>query len=502
MQVRLLGPVDVIIGGSPREIPGLRRKSVLAALALTPGQVVSTDRIADVVWGPGALRDANTLQSNISYLRRVFGNPAAIIARSGGYQLNLRGDATDVTVAERLIEQARQCTDYAAAAASFRQALGLWRGQALAGVADLGWFGEQAQRLEQLQFVAAEGLARARLELGEHTDLIPELEELVRRYPFQERLHAHLMLALYRDGRQQDALASFHRLRDVLDSELGIRPGNALRALHTAILRQDPKLELAPRPVTVAPPPALRAPAQLPAPIAAFAGRAGELRRLDELIATDPTSAQPAVMIVAVSGTAGIGKTTLVTYWAHKRADRFPDGQLYVNLRGYDPAHVPLEPGMVLHGFLDALGVPAQRIPSRADARAAMYRSVLTGKRVLVMLDNARDADHVRPLLPGSPGCLAIVTSRSQLTSLVATHAARPLPLGLLAPDAARELLARRLGCGPVMAGHAAAEEIIARCAGLPLALAIVAARAETNAALPLSAVARQLRTRRERSTR
>ncbi len=495
MQVRLLGPVDVIVGGSPRDVPGLRRKAVLAALALTPGQVLSTDRLADVVWGPGAIRDANTLQSNISYLRRVFGNPAAIIARSPGYQLNLGGDATDVTAVERLIEQARQCTDYATAAASFQQALGLWRGQALAGVADLGWFGEQAQRLEQLQLMAAEGLARSRLELGEHADLIPELQELVRRYPFQERLHAHLMLALYRAGRQQDALASFHRLRDVLDSELGIRPGNALRALHTAILRQDPKLEPAARPVTVAQPlPGLPVPTQLPAPIAVFAGRAGELRRLDELIATDPSAAQPVVTVVAVSGTAGVGKTALATHWAHRRADRFPDGQLYANLRGYDPAQAPLEPGTVLHGFLDALGVPAQRIPAGADARAAMYRSVLTGKRVLVLLDNARDADHVRPLLPGSSGCLAIVTSRSQLTSLVATHAARPLPLGLLAPDAARELLARRLGSGQVMAGHAAAEVIVACCAGLPLALAIVAARAETNSAVPLSAVARQLR--------
>jgi DNA-binding SARP family transcriptional activator/Tfp pilus assembly protein PilF len=494
MQVRLLGPVDVTVGGSARDIPGLRRKAVLAALALTPGQVVSTDRLVDIVWGPGATARVNTLQSHISYLRRVFGDPAAIVARPPGYQLNLDGDATDLAVAERLISQGRQGPDHASAAAAYRAALALWRGQPLAGVADLGWFGEQAQRLEELRLTAAEGLAQARLGLGEHAGVIPDLEDLVRRHPFQERLHAHLMLALYRAGRQQDALAAFQRLREVLDSELGIRPSASLRELHTAILRQDPQLELTAPPIALTPPLGLPVPTQLPVPIAAFAGRAGELGRLDDLAASERGAAPPNVIISVVSGTAGVGKTALAVRWAHQAAELFPDGQLYANLRGYDPAHAPLEPGTVLHGFLDALGVPAQRIPAGTDAQAALYRSMLTGKRVLVLLDNARDADQVRPLLPASAGCLAIVTSRSQLTSLVATHGARSLPLGLLAPHEARELLTRRLGAGPVAADQAAAAEIIARCAGLPLALAIVAARAETNIALPLSAVAEELR--------
>lgn len=199
-------------------------------------------------------------------------------------------------------------------------------------------------------------------------------------------------------------------------------------------------------------------------------------------------------MISAVSGTAGIGKTALAVYWAHQVAGRFPDGQLYVNLRGFDPARAPLDPGEVLRSFLDALGVPTQRIPGGLDAQLGLYRSVLSGKRVLVLLDNARDADRVRLLLPGSPGCMTVVTSRIQLTPLVATEGARPLTLGLLTPEESSDLLGRRLDADRVAAEQAGVEEIIARCAGLPLALAIVAARAETDTVVPLSVLAGQLR--------
>jgi tetratricopeptide (TPR) repeat protein len=202
----------------------------------------------------------------------------------------------------------------------------------------------------------------------------------------------------------------------------------------------------------------------------------------------------PAAVVSVVSGTAGVGKTALAVYWAHRVAGKFPDGQLYVDLRGFDPAREPLDPGEVLRGFLDALGVPARRVPAGLDAQLGLYRSVLAGKRVLLVLDNARDAGQVRPLLPGSPSCMAVVTSRDQLTALVATHGARPLPLGLLTPAESHEVLGSRLGADRIAAERAAAQEIVTQCAGLPLALAIVAARAESAAALPLSALAGQVR--------
>jgi DNA-binding SARP family transcriptional activator/tetratricopeptide (TPR) repeat protein len=499
MQVRLLGPVDVTVEGAVLEVSGLRRKAVLAALALNRGEVLSTDRLLDVVWGPDAAARVNTLQSHVSYLRRLLGDKAAILARPPGYLLNLAGDATDLAVAKRLIDQAGQETDQAKSAAAFRAALALWRGEPLADLAALRWFEEQTHRLEQLRLLATEGLVQARLGLGEHADLVPELESLVRRHPFQERLHGHLMLALYRVGRQHDALAVFRRLAALLDAELGIRPSTGLRDLHAAILRQDPRLD-PPEPPKPPNPPALPTqpiqptapvPAQLPASVSAFAGRADELSVLDDLLSDDPA---PAVVVSAVSGTAGVGKTALAVHWAHRVAWRFPDGQLYVNLRGFDANRAPLDPGEVLRSFLDALGVPPQRVPASPEAQQGLYRTVLAGKRVLVLLDNARDAEQVRPLLPGSPGCLAVVTSRVQLTPLVATQGARSLTVGLLTAEESRELLSRRLGEDRVAEQRAAAQEIITRCAGLPLALAIVAARAATDRVLPLSALAGELR--------
>jgi DNA-binding SARP family transcriptional activator/Tfp pilus assembly protein PilF len=495
MQVRLLGPVDVTVDGIARDVPGLRRRAVLTALALTPGEVLSIDRLLDIVWGPDADARANTLQSHVSRLRRLLGGRTAIVARSPGYRLGLGADATDLVVAERLIERAGKDADQAGSAAAFRAALALWRGRPLANVASLSWFAEQAQRLEQLRLTAVEGLAQARLALGEHADLVPELESLARQHPFQERLHAHLMLALYRAGRRPDALAVYERLAKLLDEELGIRPSTSLRDLRTAILRQDPEVESPAHPVIVtSPPPTRPVPAQLPTSIRGFAGRADELARLNDVLTAGPATTPPTAIVSLVSGTAGVGKTALAVYWAHRVATRFPDGQLYVDLRGFDPARAPLDPGEVLRGFLDALGVPAQRVPAGLDAQLGLYRSALAGKRVLLLLDNARDADQVRPLLPGSPGCVAVVTSRNELTALVATHGARPLPLGLLTSAESHELLGRRLGADRVAAERAAAEEIIARCAGLPLALAIAAARAETNTVLLLSALAGQLR--------
>ena len=244
MQVRLLGPVDVVVDGEPRPVRGLRRKAVLAVLALQAGEVVSTDRLSDAVGGQAApLTAVNTLQRHISYLRTVLGDRGAILARAPGYLLDLCGDGTDVQEAERLLRQGMRSAEPAETARQLRRALELWRGRPLADVTGAAWLEEQAERLDLLRLRVRQALSEARLAAGEHAQLVPELEEMAAAHPLDERIHEQLMLALYRSGRQADALAAYHRLRGTLDEELGIGPGQALRDLVTAILQQDPALD-------------------------------------------------------------------------------------------------------------------------------------------------------------------------------------------------------------------------------------------------------------------
>jgi DNA-binding SARP family transcriptional activator len=491
VQVRLLGPVDVTNGDVPRPVAGLRRKAVLAVLGLHAGETVSVERLIDVVWGEQRpVTAANTLQNHVAYLRRLLGVRTAIMARPPGYVLDLPGEATDIAAAERLIQEGNEATDPVRSASLLRSALTLWRGRPLDDIAGAPWLDLQANRLEELQLVAVQALVEVRLALGEHLQLLPELERLTQYHPLHERLHGQRMVALYRAGRQAEALEVFQRLRRRLDDELGIEPSPATRDTQAAILRQDTGLNAPAMPVTVA-----RAhhpsPAQLPIGVSAFAGRDAELGQLDAVLAE--YSSPASVAISAISGTAGVGKTALAVHWARMVAARFPDGQLYVNLRGFDPSGSPLDPAQALHGFLDALGVPAGRIPAGLDARSALFRSVLAGRRVLVVLDNARDSEHVRPLLPGAPGCLALITSRCRLNPLAVTESAHVLALGPLAPVEARALLACRLGAAGIAAEPDATDEIIARCARLPLALAIIAARAAARPTMPLSQLAAEL---------
>jgi DNA-binding SARP family transcriptional activator len=491
VQVRLLGPVDVSEAGASRRVAGLRPKAVLAVLGLAAGQTVSTDRLLEVVWGerPPAT-GLNTLQRHVSYLRSVLGGRETIVARPPGYVLALGPQATDVQVATGLIEQARRADDPARRVADLRAALALWRGRPLADVADLPWLAGQAERLTDLRVAAVQSVNDARLALGEHAQIIAEIEALVEEHPYREQLHEQLMLALYRSGRQADALGAYQRLRARLGDDLGIDPGAGPRELAAAILRQDASLDLAlPRAATLLSTPV---PRQLPPDIAGFVGREAELLELDAGLAAAGTTRT--VPITLISGTAGVGKTTLAVHWAHRVADRFRDGQLYVDLRGFDASAPPTDPVDVVRGFLDAFGVPEQRVPTSRAAQVALLRSVLADRRVLLVLDNARDVDQVRPLLPNSPGCLVVVTSRNQLTALVAADGAQPLPLDLLSGQEAWQLLRQRLGRERVPAEAAAVEEIISRCARLPLALAIVAARAVIQPHLPLSVLAGELR--------
>jgi DNA-binding SARP family transcriptional activator len=440
----------------------------------------------------------NTLQSHVSFLRRVLGSKAAIRARPPGYLLDLAGDGTDVRLAERLFRQGQQSADPLRGAPHLQAALALWCGRPLADLAGLPWLGEQAERLDLLYVQVKRAWFGARLAAGEHEALVPEIEQMVAERPLDEHGQAQLMLALYRSGRQAGALEVFQRLGRTLAEELGIDPGRELRDLEAAILRQDPALDA---PATVAglaqAMPKVPIPAQLPPAVPVFAGRGAELARLDALL---PRAAQEgpgdgtAAVIVALSGTAGVGKTALAVHWAHRVAGQFPDGQLYVNLQGFDPGGLALEPSEAVRGFLEAFGMPAARIPAARSAQAGLFRSLLAGKRVLVVLDNARDVEQVRALLPGSPGCLALVTSRDRLTGLVATEGAYPLALDLLSAADARDLLARRLGPGRVDREPGAVDDIIAGCARLPLALTIATARAATSPGFPLAVFGAELR--------
>ena len=485
MQVRLLGPVDVV-DGTPRPVPGKRRRAVLAVLALHAGRPVSPEQLIEAVWdGQAPATAQNSLQRLISYLRGILGMAGAIVAGPSGYILDLGANATDAEVAERLVRQAGTSTDPAHRASLLRATLGLWRGRPLADVAGLRWLDKQAERLDALRVEAERALIEARLALGEHAELVPDLERMVQDDPFDERAHARLMLALYRAGRQVDALTTYQRLRKTLGDELGLDPGPELRDLESAILRQDPSLDQDP------PLPGAAAristtgevPAQLPRSVSAFAGRVAELATLDATAAG----------IVVICGTAGVGKTTLAVHWAHQMAARYPDGQLYVNLRGFDPCCPATEPAEAMRAFLDALGVPSARIPAGPHALTGLYRSLLAGKRMLILLDNARDAEQVRPLLPGAPGCLVIVTSRDQLNPLVVTEGADPLTLDVFDPDEARDLLSSRVGEARLKAEPDAVATISARCARLPLALAIAAARAAVQPRLSLAMLAAQL---------
>jgi DNA-binding SARP family transcriptional activator len=479
--VRLLGPVDVLVEGATRSLSGPRATAVLAALAMHPGEIVSIDRLVDIVWGASAPPTAAvTLQSHVSRIRRVLGDRATIVARRPGYVLEASGEITDVQFAERLIRTA-ETGDPLDRERHLRAAVELWRDRPLADLAGMAWFDNHARRLEGMLLRARLALLDVRLALGRHAELVAELEQLARAHPLDERIHQQLMLALYRSGRQSEALAAYRQLRGTLDRELGIDPSQPLRELETAILRQDPALDVA-ETVPVQRTTPIAVPVQLPLAVAGFCGRTRELAALDRL--------PPTVPVTVISGTAGVGKTALAVYWAHQLAGRYPDGQLYVNLRGFDPAGPAVDPATAVRGFLDAFAVPAARIPPDLDSQVRLYRSLLTGKRVLVVLDNARDAEQLRPLLPGTPGSAAIVTSRAPIAVGDGAH---QLALDLLSTVEARELLARRLGATRVAAEPGAVADIIALCVRLPLALVIAAASAAAHPDFPLAVVAGQL---------
>jgi DNA-binding SARP family transcriptional activator/Tfp pilus assembly protein PilF len=505
----LLGPLRMWRGETAVDLGPLQQRVVLAVLALQVGRPVSRQQVINAVWGQTPPRNAvNLVQRHVSGLRRVLEPDRLERARYGmlawtdaGYLLTLPAGALDLDEYERELRNARAARTaghLAEAAEALRAALGLWRGPVCDGLHS-PFLDAQRDRLAESRIDVIEERIELELAIGDYADLVPELRELVAEHPLRERLHGLLMLALYRADRQADALAVFRDARHYLREELGVEPGVPLQRLHQQILAGDPKLSgTAASEVTDGARPGTGLqrplPAQLPHRIPDFTGRDAELARLDTLAANDGGEAGTSVVITAIAGTAGVGKTALAVHWAHQVSGRFPDGQLFVNLRGFDPAGVAMKPAEAIREFLDALGITPQQMPTSLEAQAALYRSLLAGRRVLVLLDNAADEDQVRPLLPGSPGCLVIVTSRNQLPGLIVTEGAQPVVVDLLSAAEARQLLSRRIGPSRVLAETQAADDIIALCARLPLALMLVAARAATHPGFRLAALAAELR--------
>ena len=451
--------------------------------------------------GPPASAVAN-LRGYASGLRRLFeaAEPGRdrLIRQGSGYLLLADPPELDLAVFGAHVAAGRDAVragNAKAAVAHLADGLGLWRGAMLAGLTRGPVLAARCTAVEEERLAVVEDLADAHLALDQPGEAVALLREQVRDHPLRERGHILLIRGLDRLGDVAAALAGYTNARTALADQLGIEPGPDLQELHRAILNRESPPET-PRAAVTAPAAARDTepvPAQLPPDVYGFTGRQLELDRLDALLST-PADHPTAVVISAIAGTAGVGKTATAVHWAHRVSRQFPDGQLYVNLRGFDPAGSPATPAEAVRGFLDALHIPAQRIPADLPAQIGLYRSLLGGRRMLVVLDNARDADQVRPLLPGVPGCLALVTSRNQLVSLVAVEGAHPLPLDLLTPGEARDLLARRLGAGRVAEAPDSVDAIITRCARLPLALAIVAARAATNPNVALDAFAEGLR--------
>ncbi len=512
MWIGLLGPLQVSVNGAAVAVPAARQRAVLAILAVRAGELVSADELADTLWdGTPPDRAADTIRNYMKRLRLRLGSGGGriVTCRPRGYRLEAAEDELDLWLFTRLCrdgESAVRAGDWPAAFEALGRALGLWRGMPFDDTRCERLQREQVPPLSELRLRAAEWRAEAGLALGKTTELASELAAWCAAEPLHERFAVLRMLALYRSGRQADALAVYRLAHQMLVGELGVEPGAELSRVHQQILAHDPALtpserDTVPVPRSATKPPVGQAgrpdgvvPRQLPATVAHFAGRSAELEVLTGLAEQAASGAGGTVVISAIGGTAGVGKTALAVHFAHQVARQFPDGQLYADLRGFSPAREPASPVRVIRGFLEALGVAVQAVPADADAQAGLYRSVLAGKRMLVVLDNARDAAQVRPLLPGSAGCLVVVTSRSQLTGLAATGDARLLALGLLTEHEARELLAGRIGAARVEAEPEAVDDIIALCARLPLALAITAARAGARPAQPLAAVVAGLR--------
>ncbi|WP_433871094.1 BTAD domain-containing putative transcriptional regulator [Saccharopolyspora sp. CA-218241] len=494
-EFRLLGPLEVRLDGGARPLGSSRVRALLACLLLESNQVVSMDRLIDTLWDREPPATARTIvHGDISGLRKLFaaardGDPE-LITRPPGYELRISGERIDVRRAQALIARAREL-DAEQRSAVLAEALELWRGPVLADLETTRLHRMHAPALEEMRLLTLEERVAADLELGRHHHLVLELSALADRYPLRERLTGQLMLAHYRAGHRAEAQARYHALRHRLSGELGIDPGPELRDLYERLLRDDDALLNPQQRQDAAIGMRRPVPAELPPAPAGFVGRRRELAALDRMLAERERGS--ANLLAVVTGTAGVGKSALAVTWAHRVAAEFPDGQLYASLRGFESERAPLAPGEALTSMLKTLGVAADAIPPDLDDRTALYRSLLADRRVLVLLDDARDSEQVRPLLPGSSESVVLVTSRRRLDGLVVRSGARVLPVETLSTDSAIALLDRSGVPGKLAREPGAAAELARLCGGLPLALRIAAARLAATPAREVSDLVAEL---------
>lgn len=513
MELCLLGPLLVRKGRITLPTLPPKQRVLLAALLLKPNCPVLLGELAEVMWGPVPPPTAlGTLRNHVKDLRKALAGlgESRLGTVPGGYQFEVRAGELDVARFEGLVAGAQISATagvWEEAAAGLRAGLLLWRAEPLADVPSEWLAAREVPRLAELRLRAVEARIEADLHMGRHEQVIGELFRLTAVHPFRERLHGQLMLALYRDGQQAESLAAYHRVREVLLTELGVEPGPHLRLLLQRILNADPALSPGPPESLWSAPGVTSAsqlglapvPHQLPASARYFTGRSAEMRALTDML-RDADGGERAAAVCALTGAAGVGKTATAVSWAHQMADRFPDGQLYVDLRGYDPQE-PLPATQALAGFIRGLGAAGQDMPSTVAERAALYRSLLSGRRVLVLMDNACSAEQVRPLLPGTAGCAAVVTSRDALASLVARDGAQRVELSALSLDEAAGLLCALIG-DRATADDAAVRALASQCSCLPFALRVVAELAAARPAEPLAGLVSELADQRTRLDR
>lgn len=484
VEFRLLGAVGVWRDGQRLGPATAQQRSVLASLLLEPDRAVSVERLINTLWGskpPASAR--NAVQGHVSRLRRLLTPLAGVEVRTSaqGYCLAADPHRVDLHRFRDLVREARQL-EPAKARDRLETALAEWHGPALTGVAGRWLPDIVSPALDEERLSAIEELSALDVNASRYEEVIGRLSALVTEHPLRERLVFLLLTALHHGGRRTDALTLFRTVRQRFVEELGIEPGEELQRAHQNILRGQ------------SPPAGTRSsgmatPRQLPPDIEHFTGREAELASMGDALPETGQALSRATPIQLVTGTGGVGKTSLAVHWAHRMRDRFPDGQLHADLRGFGPTGSPVPPTDVVRMFLEALGVPDSRIPSTLESRVGLYRSLLADRSVLVVLDNARDADQIRPLLPGSPGSLVLITSRDALNGLVAAEGARPMRLNPFSAAEARDLIIRRLGAASVAAEREAIDGLISVCAGLPLTLTIMAARAIAQPGLPLAAL-------------
>ncbi|TCO52614.1 AfsR/SARP family transcriptional regulator [Actinocrispum wychmicini] len=480
VEFRLLGDFEVMLHGKPVDVGHRRQQGVLVAMVVDANRVVSVDQLLYRVWGDELPhRGRETLYSYVSRLRKALA-PAtgvSIVWQAGGYVLAVDEMAVDLFRFRRGVAKARTGQDRARVAL-LDEALALWRDEPLRGW-DTAWTDSLRRTVQRERLVAEADRTDVALRLEMHNEELVELPARAAQRPLDERVAGQYMLALFRAGRQAEALRHYRLLRARLAEDVGTEPSEEVRALHQAILANDPMLT-----GTVSHFGRDQVPRQLPASPWSFTGRARELAQLDQV---------PAGQVATISGAGGVGKTWLALRWAHQAIDRFPDGQLYVDLHGFDPAAAPVAASVVVRGFLEALGVGPAAMPADPDAQFGFYRSLVSRRRMLIVLDNARDSSQVLPFVPGAGSSRVLATSRRQLTTVAANHSTHAVALDMLTRAEAEDMLVRRLGPDRLAGAPGAVAELLDHCAGLPLALGVVATRAGARPDLPLASFAEDL---------